>query len=162
MRKVMAMIVATLTYIRSDGKTLMLHRNKKLKDYHEGKYNGIGGKLEAGESPEMCAKREIFEETGLHAKSICYRGHLTFPQFDGVSDWLCFIYECHKFEGELIDSDEGTLYWIEDQELLNLNLWEGDPYFLKVLYGSSAHFSGIFYYKNKQLLDYELIVNELR
>ena len=37
----------------------MLHRVKKENDYHEGKWNGLGGKFEAGESPEECAKREI-------------------------------------------------------------------------------------------------------
>ena len=59
------MKLATLIYIRRDGKTLMVHRNKKPNDMHMGKWNGMGGKLEPGESPEECTVREAREETGI-------------------------------------------------------------------------------------------------
>ena len=49
--------LATLCYLRDGEKTLMLHRNKKVNDMHEGKWNGLGGKVEEGESPEVCAMR---------------------------------------------------------------------------------------------------------
>lgn len=150
------MIIASLIYLRKDGKTLMLHRNKKDSDYHLGKYNGIGGKLEKGESPEACAIREIQEETGLIASALKYRGHLTFPDFDGETDWLCFIYECFDFQGELMDCNEGSLHWIEDSQLYDLNLWEGDPYFLKVIYETKKCFYGVFTYHQKKLVHYDL------
>ena len=41
------MKLATLCYVIDDDKTLMLYRNKKENDYHEGKWNGLGGKFEA-------------------------------------------------------------------------------------------------------------------
>ena len=52
------MKLATLCYVKKDGKTLMLHRvgkdkQKSGKDIHEGKWNGLGGKLEPSESPEV-------------------------------------------------------------------------------------------------------------
>ena len=59
------MKLATLCYVQKPGHTLMLHRVKKKNDMHQGKWNGLGGKLEAGESPEECALREVWEETGL-------------------------------------------------------------------------------------------------
>ncbi len=150
------MIIATLCYIRKNGKTLMLHRNKKNYDYHEGKYNGIGGKLESGESPEECCFREIKEETGLTAHKLKYRGHLTFPVFDGTSDWLCFVYECCDFSGQLIDCNEGTLHWIDDEDIFKLNLWEGDPYFIDIIYRTNKNFSGKFIYHDKKMLSYNL------
>ncbi|MCK8061645.1 MULTISPECIES: 8-oxo-dGTP diphosphatase [unclassified Fusibacter] len=150
------MIVASLIYLRRDSKTLMLHRNKRGDDYHLGKYNGIGGKLEAGESPEDCALREIKEETGLIANEVKYRGHIAFPVFDGNEDWLCFIYECYDFEGDLVEGSEGSLHWIEDESLLDLPLWEGDPIFLNVIYHSSDLFSGKFTYEDKELKSYQL------
>jgi len=55
------MKLATLCYIRHNGKTLMLHRIKKENDMHQGKWNGLGGKFEEGETPEECAIREIEE-----------------------------------------------------------------------------------------------------
>lgn len=48
------MILATLCYIKQDGKMLMVHRNKKPNDIHEGKWNGLGGTIEAGKSLEEC------------------------------------------------------------------------------------------------------------
>lgn len=150
------MIVATLTYIRKQGKTLMLHRNKKDQDYHEGKYNGIGGKLESGESPEQCAFREIKEETGLVAEALTYRGHLSFPCFDGVNDWLCFVYECRDFHGDIAECDEGTLHWVPDDQILSLPLWEGDGHFLKLLYQTDEIFQGVFTYRDKALVDYQI------
>ncbi len=59
------MKIATLCYVKHDNKTLMIHRIRKVNDMHQGKWNGLGGKLEPGESPEECAIREINEESGL-------------------------------------------------------------------------------------------------
>ena len=55
----------TLCYIEHDGAYLMLHRVKKKNDLNEGKWVGVGGHLEPGETPEMCVRREVLEETGL-------------------------------------------------------------------------------------------------
>ncbi len=57
--------LATICYIDNGKEFLLLHRNKKENDVHQGKWIGVGGKLEPGETPQACAIREIFEETGL-------------------------------------------------------------------------------------------------
>ena len=62
--------LATICYIDNGKEYLMLYRNKKPNDVHEGKWIGVGGKLEKGETPQECATREIFEETGLKAKPV--------------------------------------------------------------------------------------------
>ncbi len=67
------MKMTTLCYIIKDGKWLMLHRTKKEHDENAGKWIGVGGKLEAGESPENCLYREVFEETGLKIKKHDFR-----------------------------------------------------------------------------------------
>ena len=80
------MKLATLCYIMDEDKTLMLYRNKKENDYHEGKWNGLGGKLEAGETPEECAIREVYEESGLKVFGPQLKGLITFPMFDGIDE----------------------------------------------------------------------------
>ena len=75
-------ILATLCYVRHSGRTLMLHRIKKEKDMHEGKWNGLGGKMLDGETPEECVIREVREESGLTIKNPKLRGILTFPKFE--------------------------------------------------------------------------------
>ena len=154
------MINATLCYVKNGNKTLMLHRVKKENDIHEGKWNGLGGKMEAGETPEECVIREVREESGLQIQNPALRGVLTFPNFDGTNDWLAFVFTAERFTGELIDSSEGVLKWIDDSKLLDLNLWEGDKIFLKWLY-RDAFFSGKFTYKNKRLIDHDVVFHTL-
>jgi len=149
------MKLATLCYIRKDNHTLMLHRVKKKNDYHEGKWNGLGGKFELGETPEEWAVREIKEESGLIVKDLKLKGFITFPMFDEKDDWYVFVFVIDKFEGNLIDSPEGNLSWISDKELLNINLWDGDKIFLPWL-EEDKFFSAKFNYDGKEFRDYSV------
>ncbi len=124
------LILATLCYVQRDGHTLMVYRNKKANDIHQGKWNGLGGKFEAGETPEECVIREIQEESGLSIKNPKLCGLLMFPGFKG-NDWYVFVFTATEFSGELIDdSPEGKLEWIPDEKVLELNLWESDHIFM--------------------------------
>ncbi len=86
------MKLATLVYINSEGHTLMVYRNKKPNDMHQGKWNGLGGTLKPRESPEECAVREIFEESGLRVQNLQLKGFLTFPAFAHDEDWYVFVF----------------------------------------------------------------------
>jgi 8-oxo-dGTP diphosphatase len=142
------MILATLCYIKHNGKTLMVHRNKKLNDIHAGKWNGLGGKFEAGESPEECIRREVREEAGLTIQNPKLHGLVMFPNFKG-NDWYVFVFTATEFNGELIDSPEGKLQWIEDAELLSLPLWPSDHIFLPWL-KQEKFFSAKFIYEGEE------------
>jgi len=150
------MKLATLCYVKKNGKTLMLFRNKKKNDYHKGKWNGLGGKFEPGESPEECALREVKEESGLIATSIKLKGFITFPMFDLKEDWYVFVFVIDKFEGTLIDSPEGKLEWIPDDKLLELNLWDGDKHFIPWLL-EDKFFSAKFTYINGTFVKYDVV-----
>tara|TARA_X000000368_G_scaffold405475_1_gene382634 strand:- start:504 stop:962 length:459 start_codon:yes stop_codon:yes gene_type:complete len=147
------MINSTLCYLRNSGKTLMLHRNKKDLDIHKDKWNGLGGKIEQGESPDECIIREVKEESGYDIFKPVLKGFITFPQFDKINDWLVFIYICKEYKGEMIESNEGTLKWIRNDDLLSLNLWEGDKFFMPWL-DNNNFFSAKFIYKNSIFKDY--------
>jgi len=147
------MKLATLCYVRRGGKTLMIHRIKKENDVHQGKWNGLGGKLEQGETPEECALREIREESGLQATHLVLKGLLTFPLFANNEDWYAFVFVVDDFVGELIESSEGHLEWIDDQAILDLNLWEGDRVFLPWL-DESGFFSAKFTYLEGKYIDH--------
>jgi len=153
------MKVATLCYVRTNGKTLMIHRIKRDHDMHKGKWNGLGGKLEPGETPEECVIREVREECGLTVKNPFLKGFLTFPAFDGFDDWYVFVFVATEFEGVQTDTEEGELEWIEDSKLVTLNLWEGDRIFLNWL-DQKGFFSAKFVYENGRLLNYDIILYE--
>lgn len=144
------MQLATLCYVINKDKTLMLHRIKKKNDVHEGKWNGLGGKFEAGETPQECAIREVKEESGLLIKDPMMHGFITFPMFDGKKDWYVFLFTAKEFSGELIDSHEGKLEWIDNDKLLDLNLWEGDRTFIPWLF-QGKFFSAKFVYNDGKL-----------
>lgn len=150
------MKLATLCYVKKESKTLMIHRVKKENDFHEGKWNGLGGKFEIGESPEECVIREVKEEAGLEIINPKMHGFITFPMFDGKDDWYVFLFTANQFKGELIDSSEGKLAWIEDEKILELNLWEGDRIFIPWLF-QNKFFSAKFNYKDGKFIDYSVI-----
>ncbi len=151
------MKLTVLAYLKKGNRTLMLHRNKKKDDHHKGKWNGLGGKFEVGESPEMCLEREVYEESGLKVEKATLCGFITFPMFDAEEDWYVFVYTVEKFSGMLKPSDEGELHWIENDKLLELNLWEGDRVFMPWLV-QDKFFSAVFYYDNKgNFKDYEVV-----
>ena len=150
------MKISTLCYIKKNNQTLMLHRIKKKNDIHKNKWNGLGGKLIEGESPEECVKREVLEESGLIIESPNLHGIITFPKFDEIDDWIVFVYTAKNFEGNLIECNEGKLNWVSDDQLLSLNLWEGDKIFIPWL-SQEKFFSAKFIYKKKKLADYSVI-----
>ena len=120
-----------LCYLYKDHSYLMLYRNKKKNDINQGKYVGIGGHLEPHETKEEALIREVKEETGLTLHSFDYRGELIF--INGDYQEVMYLYLSKDFSGELITCDEGELKWIDEKELLSLNMWEGDKYFLEPL-----------------------------
>ena len=146
-------IPATLCYIIKNNKVLMLHRVKKKNDIHKDKWNGLGGKMEKGESPTECVIREVYEESGLKITNPTLKGVITFPEFDGKNDWLVFVYIANNFTGDLIQSSEGVLEWIKKSELLSLPLWDGDKIFIPWLFEKN-YFTAKFTYKNKKLINW--------
>ena len=127
------MIETTLCYVEQDGKYLMLYRNKKRNDPNAGKWIGVGGKLEPGETREACLLREVREETGLELTEYAYRGRIFFLP-DTWEAEIMYLYTATGFQGELKkDCPEGELRWVKVEDIPSLNLWEGDHYFLKEL-----------------------------
>ena len=134
------MLLTTLCYLEQDDKYLMLHRISKKNDVNKDKWIGIGGKFEFGESPEDCLLREAKEETGYTLTSYRLRGIVTFLFNNEEAEYM-FLYTADGFEGEPIPCNEGTLEWVPKSEIENLNLWEGDKIFFRLLAENAPFFS---------------------
>ena len=83
-------------------------------------YTLPGGHIEPGESIVDAVVREMKEETGLMIKSPRLCGIKQFPIEGGR--YIVFLFETDQFEGKVVDSDEGKMYWVKKSELSNVNL----------------------------------------
>lgn len=150
-RKNMKSPLTTLCYIEKDDQYLMLHRVSKKNDVNKDKWIGIGGHFEEGESPEECLLREAKEETGLTLTSWKFRGIVTFVADEWPPEYMC-LFTADGFEGEMISCSEGNLEWVPKEDVVNLNLWEGDKIFLKLLAEDAPFFSMKLKYKGDVLV----------
>jgi len=146
-------VLATLGYVLSaDGRqVLLIHRNRRPEDAHLGKYNGLGGKLNRDEDVVACMRREIREEAGLECERLLLRGTISWPGFgkDG-DDWFGFLFRIDAWRGTpLAHNPEGTLEWVPVERVAELPLWEGDRYFLPLVFEQTERqFHGVMPYRN--------------
>ena len=147
------MKMTTLCYIEKEGKYLMLHRVKKHHDINAGKWIGVGGHVENGETPEECLLREVQEETGLVLTAYRLRGLVTFLSDVCEPELMC-VFTADAFDGEMIECDEGELAWVEKSDVLALPTWEGDRVFLeRLLSGDERFFSIKLRYEGDKLVE---------
>lgn len=149
------MILSTLCYIEKDGKYLMLHRTKKKNDISKGKWLGIGGKFEDGESPEECVIREVKEETGLTLNTYKLRCAVTYVSTNWETEYV-YVFTSNDFTGELIECNEGDLQWVEKDKVTELDTWEGDKIFVEKIQKDNTFFTVKFNYDNERLIKYDV------
>lgn len=112
-----------------------------------------GGHVRFGESFSQAVIREVKEETGLTIYS---------PQICGIKNWMednnrfvVLLYRTNKFEGELISSEEGEVWWEKTDNLSNLDLSLDMNDMLRVF--TEDGLSEFFYYKVGESWKYHLI-----
>lgn len=133
----------------------MLYRNRKPDDPNEGKWLGIGGKFEAGETADECNAREVLEETGIILGSAKFHGVIEFRS-DEYEDEDMYLYSSSNFKPadpeaarifamsgdyEPPRCSEGELSWIPREQLMDLPMWEGDRAFLTEILAGAGEIS---------------------
>lgn len=143
----------TLCYIENDEQYLMLHRTVKKNDVNKDKWIGVGGHFEKQESPEECLLREVKEETGYTLTSYRFRGLITFVYGEDVTEYMS-LFTADGYEGEQIPCDEGQLEWVDKKAVYDLNIWEGDKIFFRLLEERKEFFSLKLVYNTDDELQY--------
>ncbi len=121
--------IVTAAIIEKDGKVLIARR--KAGEALEHKWEFPGGKLELGETPEECLRRELFEEFGIESE---------------IKDYICTVryeYEHASIElqayrvihraGEFVLNSHDRILWVEPEELPSFDLAEADKIIVKRL-----------------------------
>ena len=145
-----------LVFLRQQDRILRAH---KKTGHGQGVWNGIGGKVEAGESPDEAAKRECMEEIGVTITSMQKHGLLKFyqePLIDQYSNLDAHIYVCSQWEGQPQESPEVAPRWFNVTDIPYQEMWPDDQYWLPlIVQGKSIR--GTFYFDdNNNLTKYNI------
>ena len=109
-----AIIIAV---VRRDehGERILLARNHR---FPPGRFSVVAGFVEPGESLEECARREVFEEVGLHIKNIHYFASQPWPFPNSLM--VGFTAEYEDGEITLEESELADAGWFTADNLPNL------------------------------------------
>lgn len=128
-----------LFLIKKDGDTITdICLAMKKRGFGKGRYNGAGGKVEAGETIEEGVRREVMEELGVKVTEILSCAELTFT-FPHNGDWdqLVHVYFCISWEGEPTESEEMAPSWFRVDAIPYETMWPDDIFWLpEVLKGN--------------------------
>lgn len=121
-------IPRTLIFI-TRGEDILMIKGSPQKRLWANQYNGIGGHIERGEDVISAARRELAEETGLNIDDLWLCGTVLVDASDDVGIAI-FILRGEFKGGELKNSDEGPLEWVDRGRILSLPLVEDLPVLL--------------------------------
>lgn len=144
----------TLVFCRreeEDGGCKQILLGKKKRGFGVGKWNGFGGKVEAGETIEQAAKRELLEESFVTAKELAMRGILIFNVPSYPSTMRVFVYEAVRYSGEPKESEEMQPKWFVETDLPFKEMWPDDAYWMPLFLAGKA-FRGEFDYANEDTI----------
>jgi ADP-ribose pyrophosphatase YjhB (NUDIX family) len=147
---------ATLTFLIKDSKVLL---GMKKRGFGKGKWNGFGGKPEAGESVEDAAIRETKEESQVLSLNLKQVGVIDFI-FHGkaVTSWSerVTIFITDQWKGEPGETEEMKPAWFRFSEIPYEAMWEDDKHWLPlILKGEKV--SGVFNFdENSKLVDFKI------
>jgi 8-oxo-dGTP diphosphatase/2-hydroxy-dATP diphosphatase len=132
--------ILTLCLVQRDGQLLL---GLKKRGFGIGRWNGFGGKVEAGETVEEAAARELFEESGLRAEEMEKVGEIDFDFQDSGETLRVHVFRCRHFSGLPVESEEMKPEWFAENNPPLGKMWSDDQYWLHLLVAGKkfkAHF----------------------
>ena len=142
-----AEIPATLMFVVQDDQILLI---EKLTGIGQGKVNGPGGKIDAGESAEQAIIRECQEELFITPHDPIKMGELHFAMSD-IPDIHCHVYTASSFDGLPTATREANPLWTKVTDIPYDRMWEDDRHWLPQMLNGEK-FNGRFKFENERIL----------
>ncbi len=131
--------VCTLLFLRRENEILLA---MKKRGFGSGRYNGVGGKIEIGETIEQALMRECEEEIGVAPRHYWKVAEHDFTQQENDAPWRMsvHVFSCDEWEGTPIETDEMAPEWFTLDNIPYKNMWQDDKYWLpQVLAGDKIY-----------------------
>jgi len=129
----------TLLYLIEDNRVLLA---LKKRGFGEGKWNGVGGKIETGETVEQALVRECQEEIGATPIKFIKRGYLVFDEHHAGErkQMNLHVYISSKWTGDIVETEEMKPAWFNKSDIPYQAMWPADKIWLPIiLSGESIH-----------------------
>ncbi|HSE29786.1 MAG TPA: 8-oxo-dGTP diphosphatase [Candidatus Saccharimonadales bacterium] len=118
----------TIVFLLKDDQVLLA---MKKRGFGAGKWNGVGGKVEPGETVEQAAIRETQEEINVTPRNLEKVAHHTFivPSFaDGTI--ISHVFVVRDWQGEPTETEEMAPKWFKISEIPYDQMWDDDKHWL--------------------------------
>jgi len=146
---------ATLLFVVEESRILLIRKHRGL---GEGKLNGPGGRIEAGEAPLEAALREVDEELCIQAIAPRQVGELRFQFLSGYS-LRVFVFRAERFLGEPRSTEEATPIWAPLDRIPFDEMWQDDRHWLPLLIAETP-FEGRFVFEDEEMVEGETVIRE--
>jgi len=141
-------IKATLLFVVRGGRILLIHKKLGL---GAGKINGVGGRLEPGETPLQAAVREVEEELHIHPLCPKEAGRLSFQFLDGLALWVT-VFRASSYTGTPQETIEAKPLWVDLDVIPYDRMWADDCFWLPLLLKGTV-FDGYFIFDGDRMVD---------
>lgn len=131
----------------TDNEKILLGKAKRGKGM--GKWNGFGGKVEAGENIEDAARREVLEEASITVSDIEKVGVIDFVLPGEEQIWQVHIFSSTSFTGEPTESEEMEPKWFPLSDIPYASMWPDDQYWFP-LFLAGKKFTGRFVFNEAE------------
>jgi len=115
----------TLLFLRKDDRILLA---MKKRGFGADRYNGIGGKIEVGETVEEALVRECQEEIKVTPTHFWQVAEHDFIQNEGDKPWRMYVHVflCDEWDGEPIETEEMAPEWMNITDIPYDRMWSSD------------------------------------
>lgn len=124
------MVVPRTLILVFNGDKVLLQKGAPTKKIWAGFFNGLGGHVERGEDALSAARRELMEEAGLDCSNLhlCGTVMIDVEEHDGI---MLFVMTGDEIKGTLNESDEGSLHWVNVNDISEMKIVEDIPEIVK-------------------------------